>query len=276
MQMKWIEPSTLWATRLAKRGGKESGEFGAGHLARRHREVAMADFAEPTDVAVDCDVIGRISEDHFGFFAVHEIGDHAAIQRVAADKPVRPEPPDISRPTARRRSVRLGEPIICRIALFLGRKALDQLVDLSDRKARDADVEAEVSVHQLLQLEGEQLLVPAGVEGELIVGQHIGPLLGRRQMADAKAGRRRHAEFARRLGAAVPGENAIVAVDQHRVGEAEAADAFGDLADLFARMNSCVARPGPQFVDGDGFERASVQGASLRFVRLNSIDLPFK
>ena len=56
----------------------------ARHFTCRHRKLTMTDFADPADVASDRNVIGRVGEDHFGPFAVHQIGEYRAIQRVAA------------------------------------------------------------------------------------------------------------------------------------------------------------------------------------------------
>jgi hypothetical protein len=87
---------------------------------------------------------------------------------------------------------------------------------------------------------------------------------------DAQAGRRRQAEFPRRLDAPVPSQDPVLAIDQHRVGEPEAPDALCDLSDLLARMGSNVARPGPQLVDGKSFEGVGGQGDLLS----NSYSLP--
>jgi hypothetical protein len=75
-------------------------------------------------------------------------------------------------------------------------------------------------------------------------------------MIDAQTGRRRHAELPGGFDTAVPGQDAVLVVDQHRTGEAEAPDTVDDLADLFALVNAGVARPGPQLVEGKGFENA--------------------
>src|SRR3546814_2239233 len=48
------------------------------------------------------------------------------------------------------------------------------------------------------------------------------------------------------LDPAVAGDDAVLVVDQDRVGEAEAGDAVGDLADLLLRMGPRVGRPRPQ------------------------------
>ena len=118
---------------------QESCELLARHLARRHGELAMADLAEPTDIAIDRDVVRRVGEDHFGLLAVHQGRDVSWIERVAADEPMWPEPPDVARAAARSGTSPDQEDVLCRIARLLGRQAFDQLVDLGDREAGDAE-----------------------------------------------------------------------------------------------------------------------------------------
>jgi len=47
----------------------------------------------------------------------------------------------------------------------------------------------------------------------------------------------------------VPGNDAIVAVEQHRVGEPEFTHAAGDLRDLRVAVSSCIARVRDQRLD---------------------------
>jgi hypothetical protein len=97
------------------------------------------------------------------------------IESVAADQAMGPKLPDVADPAAgrhvRRRQVLLGR------AGLLRCEPLDEAVDLGDRKAGDADVEVEIDRKERLQLLRQDLLVPAGVEGELVIGDHVGPLL---------------------------------------------------------------------------------------------------
>src|SRR6516225_413970 len=58
-----------------------------------------------------------------------------------------------------------------------------------------------------------------------------------------------HAELARRQHAAVAGDDAALAVDQHRIGEPKLADAAGDLRDLGVAVDPRVARVGDQRLD---------------------------
>jgi hypothetical protein len=62
-------------------------------------------------------------------------------------------------------------------------------------------------------------------------------------------------QVARRGDAPMAGENPKVVPDQDRVGETESLNAFGDLLDLCARMQSCVTRVRVESGDIDHFDR---------------------
>ena len=55
-----------------ERTAQERGELGLVHLAHGHRELAMADGAEPADVAVDRHIVGRVGEDHCSTIVLHQ------------------------------------------------------------------------------------------------------------------------------------------------------------------------------------------------------------
>ena len=155
---------------------------------------------------------------------------------------MRPELPDIARPAARRASSSAGNAVVRGIARLLRGQPFDQAVDLRDREAGDARCRSRGrSSSSALQLLGQQLLVPAGIERQLVVGEHVGALLRRASCFEANAGHFCHAEQLRRLDPAVAGEDRVLAVDQDRVGEAELLDAVGDLPDLLPGMGSRVA-----------------------------------
>ena len=52
------------------------------------------------------------------------------------------------------------------------------------------------------------------------------------------------------LHPAVAGEDAVLRIDQHRDGEAEQPDAFGNLVDLLLRVPAGIALPRLQLSDG--------------------------
>ncbi len=153
------------------------------------------------------------------------------------------------RATALRRSLCVGSP-----ASF--GDCVKHKLDFRARKAGDLRIELEI--RERTQLDGERATIPAGVEGELIVGQRIGPALRR---IEARKAKRRHAFQAQKLSglqAAMPGDDFVVIVDEDRIGEAEPGDAVGDLPDLLFGMRAGIAGKRPQArdrhrLDGQGF-----------------------
>src|SRR5262249_44748843 len=146
-------------------------------------------------------------------------------------------------------AIKLRQDVICRIARFFVSQSLDQVVDLGDREAGELNVEVEVTGRELFEFEGQELLVPAGVECDLVVGEDIGPLLGCRHAVDAKAWDGLHPQKLGGFDTAVTSEDLVISIDQNRVGEAEALDAVGDLPDLFPRMSPGVSGIGAKVRD---------------------------
>ena len=136
-----------------------------------------------------------------------------------------------------------------RIRRFGPPQPVDQNVDLGGLEAGDGQIEVEVKRGEALQLERQQLMVPAGVLGELVVGEDVGANLGLCQVLEPDSRHRLETKQLGRSNSAVAGNDAAFAVDEHRVGEAEAFDAIGDLAKLFAAMDPRVAHAGPQRID---------------------------
>jgi hypothetical protein len=101
-------------------------------------------------------------------------------------------------------------------------------------------------------------VIPAGVEGELVVGQRIGSALRCIEAGEAK---RRDTFQAQKLcgrQAAMPGDDLPIIADEDWIGEAEPRDAVGNLPDLLLGMCTGIARKRPQArdrhrFDGQGF-----------------------
>ena len=53
-----------------------------------HGELAMADAAEPADVAVDRDIVGRVGEDEIGALALQQALEVVRVAGIAADQPM--------------------------------------------------------------------------------------------------------------------------------------------------------------------------------------------
>ena len=72
-----------------------------------------------------------------------------------------------------------GSGLVTRGRNRIGRRRLhllDQQTDLGERKAGQCDVEFEI---EGLQLDRKQLMIPPGIQGELVVCDDIGPALSR-------------------------------------------------------------------------------------------------
>ena len=89
------------------------------------------------------------------------------------------------------------------------------------REAGELDVELEID--QALQLDRQDLAVPAGLLGQPVVGKDVGPLLGLGEVRKPDGRNGGKPEQLGRLDPPVPGNDLAGVVDQHRVGEAEAA-----------------------------------------------------
>ena len=220
---------------------QKRGERLPAHLPGGHGELAVRDAAQAAGMPGDRDVVGRIGEDHPGLLARHQGGEHGWVAHIATDQPVRPELPDLTPVDPGGSGV--GQGVVGRIIRLLGSDGRQEVVELGDREAGDPNVEVEVRGHQRPQLCGEQVLVPAGIEREFVVGEDIGALLGLAQVLDLQTGHRGQAQLGGRSHAAVAGQDRARLVDQHRRGEAELPDAGGDLADLLRGMGAGIAGP---------------------------------
>ena len=82
-------------------------------------------------------------------------------------------------------------------------------------------VEIEALVPEPRQLRRQQLLAPAGLQGQLVVGDQVRPLLRLAQVLEPDHRHLGEPELAGRQQPAVAGEDAALLVDQDRVGPAE-------------------------------------------------------
>ena len=150
-------------------------------------------------------VVRRIGEGHVGELAAEHPLDVGQHRRVAAEQPVLTEHPQIARLRdrllrQRRRLVVLGQ---ARLAL-----ARQQPLQLALAEADQPEVEAELG--KVRQLEPQQRLVPAGVQRQLVVGQHIGALLRLAHVGELDHRHPLQAELPRRQHPAVPGDDAAL------------------------------------------------------------------
>src|SRR5262249_32557974 len=154
------------SNQVAKGSPKEAGEFGLGHLARCHGEFPVLDRAAAADMTLYRHVVGRVREDHLRLLALHKRRNSIWIESVAADQPVGSQRPDVA-PPAQSRSF-LRDTIILGIARLLWDQPLDEVVNLGDREAGEADVKVDIARDQGLKLAGQDFVIPAGIERDLV------------------------------------------------------------------------------------------------------------
>ena len=151
------------------------------------------------------------------------------------------EEPQVSAPRDGRLIVALfGQPV-SRVFLCLFALAVDDEIDLGCCKAGDLEVEAGLDRAEMLKLDLQDLRVPAGVLGDLVVGQNVGLELLVGQMIDLD---RRHfgpAERPRGFDSAVTRQNRVEIVDDDGIDEAELLNGGGDLMDLLLGVSARIA-----------------------------------
>lgn len=102
----------------------------------------------------------------------------------------------------------------------------------------------------MLQLDLQDLGIPARLLGEPVVGEDVGALLRVVEVVEAHARHGHKPEFPGRRDAAVAGDDAAVLVDEHGVVEPERCDARRDLGDLPVAMRAGVAVVGLEAAHG--------------------------
>ena len=180
---------------------------------------------------VDRHVIGRIREDHVGLLEIaagpaHQPHIGLFLASVAADEPGAPEGPNV---TGARDGIALDlwdMVVLGALGRLIGAAYIKKLIHFGDGEAGQLDVDLLALGHEVFELARKQVLVPAGVLGELVVGQDVGALLRLGERRHPQAGHGLQAEFAGRLDTGVPRQDHVSVVDEHRVREPETTDAF--------------------------------------------------
>ena len=127
------------------------------------------------------------------------------------------------------------------------RRVGHQRADLFVAEAHEVEIEARC--FDRLHLLAKNLLVPPGVHGQFVVGDHQGPALRLRQVSEHDDRHLGHAQLARRQHPGVAGNNHAVGPDQNRVCPAELHDRCRDLSHLGLRMRARVAGKRQQIPD---------------------------
>jgi hypothetical protein len=124
---------------------------------------------------------------------------------------------------------------------------MEQVVDLADVEAEGREVAAEF--RELAGLECQKLVVPVGPFGKLVVGENERPLSRRAEIGELNCRHLGQPQLPRRQPPAMPGDYAVLAVDEHRVGEAELADRAGDQRHLRLAVGAGIAGVGNERID---------------------------
>ena len=123
----------------------------------------------------------------------------------------------------------------------LALRELDPQVDLAHVEADRLDIEVEFDARELLQLLGQQPVIPGSDLRQPIVGDHEGPLLRLGEMLKANGRDLAPSQTACRLQAPVARNHFAIGADEDRDVEPERLDAVGDLTDLLWAMLARVA-----------------------------------
>ena len=253
MQTKAMAPSREVAAALPERLAQERREGLRGHLTRRHGELAMAGLAQAADVTVNRDVVGRVGEDQVRTLVSHEGADRLSVSGVAADEPVSSQRPNIAETGHGRVLVGQGRDLVLAFrrgawgALF---GVVQENVDFGEGEAGELDVE--LNVNEGLELDRQDIAVPAGVLRKLVVGDHIGAALRLGQVRQPERRDALNPEELCCLDPAMAGDDLVLIADEDRVGETEALDASGDLLDLLLGVGASVFGVGTQVPDAHG------------------------
>jgi hypothetical protein len=187
--------------------------------------------------------------------ALEEARDGGRVAAVGAEQSVFTDQPQIAGACDRHRG--RCDVVLVRVAdqsarvLFGGRFRLldgvEQAFDLGGREAGQVQIEA--GVGQFGELQRQHRLVPAGIEREPVVGDHVGALLRRRQVRKLDHRHLGEPQLACGQQPAVTGDHTVLAIDQDRVGPAELGDAGGDARDLLVAVRARIAGVGDQRLD---------------------------
>ncbi|CAM3827112.1 hypothetical protein CADE109221_11800 [Castellaniella denitrificans] len=239
-------------------------DWGARHHDVEHGSVEieqeLAEVASRHGIVLDRQAILRlalvghvvrwISHADIGAIIAHEPGPGLRVGARAAHDAVAAQRPDVA--WAAHRNVGLRR---CGIGVGGARgrsiQFSQQHLDLIVGETSQAQVV--VHVRQIPQLGGEHRLVPARVQRQLVIGDHVGAFLGVCQVAQAQARHFGHAQPGGGQDAAVARNDAALGVNQDRVRETELPDRRHDLGHLRIAVRAAVARIRDKPVDGQAF-----------------------
>ena len=248
MQTKCTAPSRETAAAGWRHASRNASNFAFGHFSRGEGEFVMLDAAAALDMAANPDIVGRIRESHRRRFALHETGVVFGLTRVAAQKSVLSQNPQIAAAadcgTGGRRQSVFG------FGLLLADVG-EQNVDLADFKSgqRNVEIERRQKYRQLLELGRQHLAVPAGALRKFVIGDHEGAHEFVAQACDANGRNRFHSEQLCRGVSSMAGQDHSRLIDDDHADKADGLDRLGELLDLPLGMRSRASGIRPQAID---------------------------
>jgi hypothetical protein len=143
---------------------KKSPESLTRHLSGSHGELALP--PPGVGVAIDPNIVGRIQEGRIdGSVVADDLAKEVDVATIAATNAMLAANPDVA-VTCARRDGNGRDYLIVRIAL-----RRQQHIGLAGRKSREREIEINFEVGKLLEFQLQKVLVPAGVERNVIVGK---------------------------------------------------------------------------------------------------------
>jgi hypothetical protein len=154
-----------------------------------------------------------------------------------------------------RHRVGIGEP-----GIGVGRECGQFLVAKADQR------QVEPEIGEVADFKPQQVLIPAAVQRQFVVGQYVSPPLGFAETSQFDHRNRGEAKLARRQKPTVARDEAVVTIDQDLIGPAELADRPGNLRHLRVRMGAGVAGIGDQGLDRSMLDREVKAGNRIHRV----------
>ena len=229
-----------------------------GHVLVPGHVLVRRDRLEPAGrVVLPLRGVRRRRDADVGARVVQEFQNDRQVAAVTADQAVRPDGPQVARP-GDRIGWRLGDRILLHVRAGLRFVASQEILQLVVGEAHEREVHA---VHlQVAQLRGKDLLVPPGVERELVVRDDVRAPLSLAEMIQNDDWHLSESQLASSQETTVARDDPGVTVYQDRSVETELRDGRRDLRHLLRRVRPRVLRVRHQPVGGPHFDAPRHRG----------------
>src|SRR3984893_14873549 len=208
-------PFSRDANAIGERFNEELSKLRRGHFAGGESEFGMSNPPAAADLAHP-QVVWRIAKHRRRRCALHQAGEVGGFSRIAAQEPVFSQSPQI--PASRCRIPGQSWQEVFWLRPRGGHISQEQ-VALRRLKPGQRNIEAlgRHKVDQLAELDRQDFAIPTGLFGEFVVGDHIGALLRRGEMAEPDNRRMSQSFQLRRFETAMAGKNHVGVVDDYRI-----------------------------------------------------------